>query len=182
MAKKLHKNGCRTGGWGVDVVQPGFKLLKTGKKYFFGLKKPSCSVTETEMIVVRFWRINNFAGFEDEKNFAGLKLTLNKTFPSSWEKKYFLLRGRRKQILLTKLLVCWRKEFFSCKKIFFCPTNGWFQLISDRLNESGPKISLGREFNLRIRKLGIVHLARGVCHKSCFIFFVNKRQKITGNF
>jgi len=35
------------------------------------------------------------------------------------------------------------------------------------------------EFNLRIRKLGIVHLAGGVCHKSQLFSVSRKGKKIT---
>jgi len=109
---------------------------------------------------------------------------LNKTFLLLLEKRNIWSSARGKQTLLTKLLFCLQNIFFCCCwcnilfiKLGNWPTNGWTQLISDGTKWIRAKNISVREFNLRIRKLGIVHLGRGVCHKSCLFSLSTKGKK-----
>ena len=133
-------------GGRVNIVRPGFKLSKWGKKCF----KLYCSTICAKRVSTK---AKNLSGFEKRKEanlVLQVQLTLNKTFPS-WEKKYLLLQ-QQKANTFDKIIGLSAKDniFSSATWVQYnflwnwinCPTNGWTQLISDRLNESRPKISL----------------------------------------
>ena len=68
-----------------------------------------------------------------------------------------------------------RVQFFLIWNWVNCPTNGWTQLISDRLNESRPKISLSGNLIWEYENLGRAS-AGGVCHKT-WLFSVSTKGK-----
>lgn len=108
------------------------------------------------------------------------KLTWNKTFPS-WEKKYLLLQ-QQKANTFDKIIGLLAKDNVFILKLDKV-SNKWMNPINFWQTKWiwAKNISV-REFNLRIRKLGIVHLAGRVCHKSWVNSTKGQKQQNLGDF